>query len=482
MSNNVTPTPQELPLTAFGDVSVAELTPEVQVSAVNGLRDDVQQLFGGIGAGVAAVNGNYECTSGTSVGGFSSILTSRFATYRNGQGLTCRLTALFPSNEVGSLQFAGFINGGNAFVFGYLNDVYGLGRAYGGLEELQKLQITTPASGPENATVTVNGVGYTVPLTSGSVEHNAIEIANSLTSQFDAAYTFTANGDTVTALYAVPAPQGAFAFSSSSAVATWTQLVVGTAPTVDWIPFANWSNPPSWTIDPTKGNVYSIKVQYLGYGGIKFYMENPETTLLELVHVYEYSNQHAEPSVTDPSFRVGWAVQSLGTTSSITISGASAMGGVEGKKVFDERGRPISNEIIGLGTTRRHILSIRNRSEIASKPNRVTAYPKLLVLSADHNKAVNFHIDIGTTFADDVIYEYKDEQNSAVEFSKSPSDILSDGREVFTVPVRGTTPLVFDMEKILGWLLPRETLSITAETASGTGAEADAALTWVEDP
>lgn len=472
---------QNLEKTAFGELSVAEPTPEVQISAVNGLRGDVQQIFAGTGAGVDVNGNNYECTSGTSPIGFASILSQRFCNYRNGQGLLARFTMLFPANAANSIQLAGLINGENAFCFGYNGTSFGVVRAYNGVLELQKLQVTTPAGGAENATVTVAGVGYTVPLTAGTVNHNALEIATSLTAQV-ANYTFTANQDTVTALCAVPFAQGAFAFTSGTAVAAWSQISAGAAPTYDWIPQANWTHPPTWALDPTKGNVAQIKLQYLGYGGIKFYLENPETTEFDLVHIYDYANQHTTPSVTDPSFRVGWAVQNLGNTTSLTVKGASAAGFVEGKKVFDEGPTPLSHEISGLSTTRQHILSIRNRSEVAGHANRVTLYPKWLVLSAAHNKTVIFHIDIGLTFSSDVIFDYYDEANSAVEYSTSASGVSADGTEVLTVRVRGTTPLRLPLKDILPVILPRQTVSITAETSSGTGAEADASIVLIEDP
>ena len=66
---------QELQTTAFGELSTAEATPEVQVSAVNGLRDDMQQLFAGAGSSVGATDGNYECVSGTDPAGISSLLS-----------------------------------------------------------------------------------------------------------------------------------------------------------------------------------------------------------------------------------------------------------------------------------------------------------------------------------------------------------------------------------------------------------------------
>jgi hypothetical protein len=472
----------ELDKTAFGELAVAEHTPEVQVSAVVGLRDEMQQVFAGTGAGVAATGGNFLVTSGTSPAGFASLLTARSATYRSGQGLRIAFTALFDAPQAGSIQLAGAINSEDALAVGYdPAGVFSFVRGYDGAGEIQELQVTTPAGGAENATVTVDGVGYTVALTSGTVQHNAYELAVSLQAQVPN-YTFTSADDLVVALAASPTAAGAFAFTSGTAVATWTQIKAGVAPTFDFVNIADWTHPPSWTLDHTKGTPFIIKIQYLGYGGITLWGENPVTAKLELLHIYGYANQHTTPSVDNPTFRIGWAVQNLGNTTSLTMGGASAGAFVEGKKVFDGRGRPVSSEIAGLGTTRLNLLTLRNRSVMAGRVNRVNIYPRLLVLSAAHNKTVIFHIDIGTTFSGDLLFEYLDEVNSAIEFATTPTATLLDGREVLTLRVRGSSPTIIDMSKVLDVLFPREAVTISALTSSGIGAEADASIVVIEDP
>lgn len=476
-----TPIKDPLDKTAFGELSVAEATPEVQISAVAGIRDDVQQVFAGVGSGISADSGNFVCTSGTSSNGISSILSKREATYRNGQGLLCRITALFETSKPNSIQLAGFINGNNAFAFGFNGTEYGIVRAFNGVTEFQELQVTTGASSSENAIITVDGVGYTVALTAGSVEHNAFEVAANLNIQVPN-YTFSSNGDIVSALSGIPVAAGSFSFTSSSAVAVWSQLNVGSPATFDWVPEVEWTNPPVFTIDPTKGNVYQIKIQYLGYGGIRFYIENPDTTEFDLVHVYKYANQNIVPSVSNPTFRIGWVVQNLGNTESISVRGSSAASFVEGKKIFDERGRGLSAENTALTTTRVNILSIRNRLNMNNSINRVSVYPKSLVASAAHNKTVILHLDIASTFSDDLIFQYLDKTNSAIEFATDAAAVSNGGRQIATIRLRSTTPIILDLQKFLDILLPKETLTISAETSQGVGAEVDVSIVWIEDP
>ena len=471
---------QELQTTAFGELSTAEATPEVQVSAVNGLRDDMQQLFAGAGSSVGATDGNYECVSGTDPAGISSLLSKREITYRPGQGLEARFTALFPTNQPNSIQLAGLINSNNIFSFGYNGTEFGIVRAYNGVVELQTLQVTTPAGGAENATITVNGTAYIVPLTSGTVQHNAFEISNSLNTQIPN-YTFSSNNDTVTALAGIPIAAGSFAFTSGTAVAAWTQNATGVAATFDWVAQADWSETLPFALDPTKGNVYQIKMQYLGYGGIRFYVEDPETDSFVLAHNYQYANAHTVPSVGNPTFRIGWVAQNLGNTTPITVKGASAAGFTEGKKILDDRVRGLSNEIAGLGTTQVNLLTIRNRIDIGNNINRVSVYPKLLIASASHNKTVVLHINIGTVFSGDLDFSYLDVVNSSIEYATDQAPVLSSGREVATIRLRSTGPIPLNLSEMINILMPRETLTFTVSTSSGAGAECDVSITWQED-
>lgn len=472
---------------AFGESLFVEPTPIVQVYAMYGVRDDMQQLIAGNGS-ISEVDSNFVVQSGTGATNITSLLTEEQAQYRAGQGLKNRWTALFETSAANSIQASGFINAEDGFVFGYDGTEFGIARGHGGIAELQELTITTPAAGAENATITINNTPYVVPLTAGTVEHNAWEISEWLRKNVPN-FFFSSNKAVVQALFVFPLALGTFAFTSATAVAAWAQQTVGTPPLFDWVPMADWSNPPSWTIDPTKGNVFEIQIQYLGYGGIRFYVENPNNSNLELVHVYGYANENIVPSVSNPTFRIGWTIQNLGNTTNLTIRGSSAGAFVEGKIIFDERSRTVSETIVNLGATQVNFITIRNRYSINNRVNRISAYPHFLLISAAHNKPVIFHMHIGDEFTGDMLYDYIDEANSAIEFCTTPDAAAADvpavsveGRGVLQVRTRSTQPIQFDLRNIFKSLRQGEALTISVLTDSGTGAEADASLVWVEDP
>jgi hypothetical protein len=474
------PTPAiELDKTAFGELAVAEPTPLFQVYAVNGIREDTITSIKGTGT-VTAADSNFVIQSGTGSTNITRLTSKSNATYRSGQGLLGRFTAFFESNAADSIQIAGLISEDAGFVFGYNGTEFGIARVYDGAVESQDLQITTPSTGSENATVTVDGTPYTVPITNGTVQHNAYEIATYLDANVPN-YSVSSNNDTVTAISEFAIAAGSFAFTSGTAVASWTQVSTGAVPTYDWVPESGWSNPPNWTIDPSKGNVFQIKIQYLGYGGIRFYVESPLTSEFELVHIYDYANQNIVPTVKDPTFKVGWCALNDGNTSNLIIRGATAAAFNEGKAFLDERARALSDTITGVNTTRTNLITIRSRLEFNGKTNRIDIRPVLLIVSAEHNKTVSFHLQINETTSGDMLYQFLDSAESVVEYATNSATMNGDGRDIGEFRVRGTDTLQVDISRLSEYVLPGESLTLSVNTDTGTGAEADYSIIFRED-
>ena len=92
------------------------------------------------------------------------------------------------------------------------------------------------------------------------------------------------------------------------------------------------SNPSGQTLDPTKGNVFQIQYQYLGFGALYFSIEDSTTGTFVPVHVIRYANTYTVPSLTNPSMPILWAVQNTTNNTDIVVKGASAMAAVEGKR------------------------------------------------------------------------------------------------------------------------------------------------------
>jgi hypothetical protein len=93
------------------------------------------------------------------------------------------------------------------------------------------------------------------------------------------------------------------------------------------------NNPSGMLLDQTKGNVYQIKYQYLGFGAITFFIENYYTGKFQLVHIIKYSNTSATASLRNPTFPVAWYISNTGS-SAVTLKAGSGALFLEGERQY----------------------------------------------------------------------------------------------------------------------------------------------------
>lgn len=469
-----------IPKTAFGEVQVASMTPVIQITAQYGLRAEVESVA--IGGSAAAEDSKFIVSTGTGSGNISSIASTRLATYRAGQGLAARFTALFTQGVENSSQVAGLLTSESILGLGYDGADFGIVHARGGELEQWELQITSSAGGSENATIIIDGNPYLVPLTSGSVEKNAYEISASLNSQV-IGYSFSSVSDTVMCLAALPdLGGGAFTFSSPSATAVFTQIQSGLIPPEVWVKKADWNVKPEIEIDPTLGNVYQVQMQYLGFGGIKFYIEDPKTALFELVHIIRYANSSSLPSVTNPIFRIGWGVRNKGNTSNIVTQGASGAIFIEGDIVVDGSSIGASQTQTGVSTTKTSVISLQNRRTYYGTANRAEIIGRSLVLSTDTGKTAKFELILNPVIAtgDFLDFESLGDDNLG-ELSRSAAEVTG-GKIIAAYDVKSASSFKVDIGDVTSRLQPGDILCVAAAVSSGgQGAEMSAALTWQDD-
>jgi hypothetical protein len=333
----------------------------------------------------------------------------------------------------------------------------------------------------ENATVTVDGNPYVVPLTAGTVQVNAYEIATYLDANVPG-YGFTSNDDKVFALAQLPDfGAGAFAFSSATAVAAWVQIQNGTIPTETWISQDDWNVNPDIAIDPLKGNVYQIQLQYLGYGGIIFWAENPETSMLEIVHIIHYASTETRPSVKNPIFRIGWAARNTGNTTDIVVKGASGGAFVEGVIVIDAIPRGISTTQLAVTVTRTNVLAIRNRLTFNSTSNRAEALPQSLLVTTDSTKTAIFEIIQDPVLSSGALdFQFIDGNLSLMESAVDASPVTG-GTVIASFPIKLGDPFSIPVRDVFDRMIPGTTYCIAARVTSGAASDMDATFTWKDD-
>ena len=128
-------------------------------------------------------------------------------------------------------------------------------------------------------------------------------------------------------------------------------------------------NPSGQLLDHTKGNVYQIRYQWLGYGAIRYYIEDSETGIVTQCHVIQYANQNILPSVFNPSFVLRAEVTNLGNTSNLTLTTASM--GLYSEGPVDVSGARFStgNRKTGI-IAETNIFTLLNKTTFQGKTNR----------------------------------------------------------------------------------------------------------------
>jgi len=476
--------------TAYGENRSSEDTTLAQINATYGLLDLTLTVTDAAASGTATVaNDLFTCQTGNAADGLASILTLSQSKTRPGQGADHIIDAIFSPGVALNQQAAGLITSENSYVFAFLGTFFGVATAHGGVSENQDLTITTPAAGSETASITIDGTVFSVPLTNvpPTVQHNAFEIAKSLNAQV-ANYDFTSNDDQVVAQSVLAGPQGAFAFTSATAVAAWVQEHAGVSAIVDFIPQASWNvdkrlkGSATEILDPLTGNVYRIQLGS-NFGAVNFFLEDNDTGSKVLVHRIKNANKNTLPNVTNQTFRLGWLSQNFGNTSNVTISGNSAGAFLEGKIKRSTPPRTEDNEQLAVGTELTNIIAFRPRIHFGGKVNRNAVIPTSASLSTQTNKSAFFEIVANPTFGGDLDFSYVDKENSIMEFATDAVSVtggrLLGGRTV----VSGSSELIdfneTDLREFIA--LPGVVFSIASRVSSGAAADMQVLASWLED-
>lgn len=344
------------PLTAFGEVLSAENTPFLQFDFTNGRpldqiniysNDTINNSFNFIDS-----KGTIECNNSSSSIKKIELKSNGFTKYKPGQGLDNRFTALFPNGYLGGMdQYAGTFTPEDSLCFGYFpdgtenpNNEFGIRYQRFGTQQKNRVTITNSATSNGIIEYNIGEIPVNVSILNGDnpsiIAKKSVEAIN---QQINVNYYgFTSQyynlGDTNE--YYIDAiangiesnTESSFSINSNttgSNIAT-ELLEYPEVPTTTIFPQSSWNidtcrdegtlelnylkNPSGFRLDPTKGNVYRIFFQYLGFGTITFCIEQNETDRIIPVHRIKYQNLNSNPSLKNPSMKLGIGISTNGGT------------------------------------------------------------------------------------------------------------------------------------------------------------------------
>jgi hypothetical protein len=361
-------------VSAFGEPLAISPTAVVQLDGIYGATSDVIQTYNnGTGSSAGSVDGMFRVHTGTTQGGYGVLRSKRFIRYRPGQGIQCRMTAGFTTGVAGSVQFAGLANQENRVGFGFNGDRFGVVRSSGGKATILTMVINAAPNASQTATITLNGVAYTIALTAGTDHQTITQIINRVGGYGGWLFQQT-DGAMIWLAPSLGPMNGTFSFTSTgNATATFTVRQVGVAQTDHWTYQEDWNidkldgsaaidtNPSGMLLDHTKLNVYQIALRWLGAGVISYAIEDQASGTIVYVHREHYTNQNTKPHTDNPSFKITYVANNTTNNTDLSVYGASVYGAIEGTIHLNELTRSYSSSKTNLAqNVTHHLLTIKN--------------------------------------------------------------------------------------------------------------------------
>jgi hypothetical protein len=271
------------------------------------------------GGTVTSVANMLNVATGTNVAGKAVMYSLRRARYTPGLALNIRFTALFTAPVADSVQLAGFGDSCNAFCVGYNGLDFGILHRANGINEIRRLSVTSVSSADDTITVTLNGVtsaGIAI-LSTDNTQKIARKIAGATSSGVSIFAALGSGWDvyeeknsSVVFVARTAGPQsGTYTYNvgTSNSVGSFATEVTGVTPTETWTNRYDWNCDRGLGVSDLPvlnfqyGNVFEISMQWLGFGGVAFRIENPRNGTFTNIHQIKYANANTSTSLQNPN-------------------------------------------------------------------------------------------------------------------------------------------------------------------------------------
>lgn len=484
------------PTLPFGAVHTEKLTPIFQCDAVYGVNTTESRTTITLSGTVTAANNLHTCSTGTTSGAAATLQSRKRLRYRPGQGLVCRFTALWSAPVASSVVIAGVGTSESGLYFGYNGTSFGILHATGGVREIQTLTVTTASTATNDYVVTLGGVSFTATATNNS---SLIKTAYEIAAGTYAGWTCMQRGATVVFLANSAGDKtGTFTLAQTGAATpaagSYVETLAGIASTDTWIPQSSWngdkldgSGASGMTLDTTKGNVFQIGVQYLGFGPIVFQVKmtpssGVDTSRFVIVHTLRSPNSRTTTTLSQPSFPFTMTAYSTGSTTNVSVSSGSHAGFIAGDHVLTGPRMSYFDTSTAVTTGAYYtLMTIRNDLVFQGRPNQ--AVVRLISIGGAHDDAtpVAMHLIKNATLVGTPNFTAWSASSCTYTDTAATTCTITDNSQiVFTMPVGASGSGTFAFSDIIT-LQPGETITLAATTVVGTSTYTMMTLNTRED-
>lgn len=280
------------------------------------------------------------------------------------------------------------------------------------------------------------------------------------------------------------------------AVGSTVETTSGVASTDTWIPQSSWNGDKldgtgssGVTLDPTKGNVFQIGIQYLGFGSVDFKIEaafsgnNPDFVN---VHTIRNPNTLTQPHVTQPSFPFTMAAYSAGSTDDISVKVGSFAGFIEGDVNYLGPRMSYYRETNGfVGSTANTyypLFTIRNSLTYKNRANQSVIH--LLSISCSHDDAtpISFVLIREADLSGNPSFQqYSTSSATLWDVAATSTAITSNEQIEYTLNLGQSSGGIFGFDDKEITLQPGESMTLAARAVTGTATYVIGSLNTRED-
>lgn len=479
------------PLSAFGELITVEPTSLVQLLFTASLNTRLVSARTNNGGAVSQDEHMAKVSSGTNTNSRGQLFSKTPIKYNPGQGGSVKFTALFESAGAGSEQVVGVGDISDGYFFGYDGADFGVLRRKGGHPEVQTLTVTNDAdTSSGDITITLDGDAKVIAVALNDTSREvAVKIADTDFSQVGEGWDANVHNATVIfRSYSAGNKSGTFSFAdtdTTGVVASIAETVAGETLFEKWVAQSAWSEDRADgtgalpEMDFTKGQVFNIRYQWLGFGPIFWILKNPENDDFVVVHKEQYTNSNTTTSTDEPTLPLCVEAKNTSGTTDRIIRIGSMGGFADGKAKLTGFHNSDAAADITISTTEKPLISIKNNLIYNSHINRVSLFPGFIDLQTDAAKPVIFRLRVNGGLTGPVAFTDVDTANSIASVDKAATGI-DNGNVIETLVLGKIDSKHIDLHILNGKVFPGDIITITAQAAGGGTSASSASMTWAE--
>jgi hypothetical protein len=238
----------------------------------------------------------------------------------------------------------------------------------------------------------------------------------------------------------------------------------------------------------TLGNVMQIQYPFLGYGNIKFWVEDNTTGDWILCHIIRYTNSSASLQLSNPSFPFYANATNAGSTTNLIMFVGSVGIFVSGERAF-LAAQWATDSLKNTITTEANLLNLRNCTTYNTVTNSGVIRLRSISAATDNgNGLATIRLKTGVTLGGSPSFTTINgtTANQGVTITSGNSissvDVAGTGTTgvtIFNICLARNSNVVYDLTPFRLFVSPGETLTVTAFSAAS--ASIQVALNWNED-